>query len=271
MCMGVLYLYNSWSKTVIETTLDRERWYKEIALVTGASSGIGMAIAKKLSTLGMKVILMARRETKLQHLAGEINSQGGSAAIYPTDLRNTQLLERRFDEIKDHHGPIRLMVNNAGLGHYAPLISGETEYWRNMLEVNVLATCVCTRESVRHMRQHGDWGQVVHISSMSAHRVPEGSGVYSATKFAIRSLTESLRKELRDLESSIRIASISPGFVETEFAAHYHRSEEKAEQLYKQYPVLQPDDIAQSLLYILSQPQHVEVHDLLLRPTQQTN
>ncbi|MAD61668.1 MAG: short-chain dehydrogenase, partial [Myxococcales bacterium] len=103
----------------------------------------------------------------------------------------------------------------------------------------------------------------------SAHRVPQGSGMYSASKFALKSLTEGLRKELRELRSEIRVGSISPGFVETEFAAHFHRSVEKAEEIYRQYKVLSPDDIANALVYLLFQPAHVQVHDLLLRPTSQ--
>ena len=119
------------------------------------------------------------------------------------------------------------------------------------------------------MQDHGEWGQVIHISSMSAHRVPEGSAVYSATKFAVRSLTESLRKELREAKSQIRIAAVSPGFVETEFAEKYHKSKQKAVDTYASYAVLQSEDVAQSVLYILGQPPHVQIHDVLMRPTQQ--
>jgi len=119
------------------------------------------------------------------------------------------------------------------------------------------------------MRQRGGKGHVVHISSMSGHRVPGGSGVYSATKFAVRSLTEGLRQELRQAGLDIRVSSISPGFVETEFAAQYHQSQEQAESLYSQFPVLQPEDIANTVAYILTQPDHVQIHDVLMRPTQQ--
>ena len=119
------------------------------------------------------------------------------------------------------------------------------------------------------MRAHGDWGQVIHISSMSAHRVPPGSGVYSATKYAVRSLTEGLRQELHAEQSSIRVCAISPGFVETEFAAQYHQSEEAAKATYSRYTVLQPEDIAQAVKYVLEQPPHVQLHDLLMRPTEQ--
>jgi NADP-dependent 3-hydroxy acid dehydrogenase YdfG len=138
-----------------------------------------------------------------------------------------------------------------------------------MLEVNVLALCICTREALTDMRGHGDTGHVIHISSMSGHRVPAGSGVYSATKYAVRSLTEGLRQELRAAGSAIRVTAISPGFVETEFAANYHGDEQAAERTYSQYPCIQADELADAVLYALSQPPHVELHDVLLRPTQQ--
>ncbi|MBW2256555.1 MAG: SDR family NAD(P)-dependent oxidoreductase, partial [Deltaproteobacteria bacterium] len=108
-------------------------------------------------------------------------------------------------------------------------------------------------EAVQDMRVRGDDGHVIHISSMSGYRVAPGGGVYAATKHAVRALTEALRGELRKLRSGIRVTSISPGFVET----------------YGRYPVLQVDDIARSVAYVLAQPPHVQVHDILLRPTQQ--
>ena len=241
----------------------------EVAIVTGASSGIGAAVAVELAALGMRVALLARRREKLDHLVAQIQADDGRAYAYPIDLRDTDALEETLARIHRELGPTRALINNAGLGHAAPLTSGRTTHWREMLEVNVLALCVCTREVVSQMRAHGDWGQVIHISSMAAHRVPEGSGVYSATKFAVRSLTEGLRQELRGDGSSFRVSSISPGFVETEFAAHYHRSEEKARSIYNQYHVLSPEDVARQVTFVLTQPPHVQIHDLLLRPTEQ--
>lgn len=255
----------------MESTQRKEpfTWQGEVAVVTGASSGIGRSIAKHLADLGLTVITLARRLDRLEALCAQLNQDQQRAFAYQIDLRDPVEIEQCFPLILERHGPIRLLVNNAGLGHASPLTSGSTEDWRETLEVNVLAPSVCTREAVQQMRAHGDWGQIVHISSMSAHRVPQGSGMYSASKFALRSLTEGLRKELRELGSDIRIGSISPGFVETEFAAHYHRSEEIAHELYRQYTVLSPDDVAQGLVYLLTQPAHVQVHDLLLRPTHQ--
>ena len=122
---------------------------------------------------------------------------GGRFHPVACDLRNESDILRMFAEIETLWGGVDILVNNAGLGHKAPLLSGSTEHWREMLDVNILALCVCTREATRQMHARGQ-GHVIHISSMSAHRVPPNSGVYSATKFAVRSLTEGLRQELRE-------------------------------------------------------------------------
>jgi NADP-dependent 3-hydroxy acid dehydrogenase YdfG len=138
-----------------------------------------------------------------------------------------------------------------------------------MLEVNVLALCIATREAIADMRRRGDAGYVIHISSMAGYRVPRGSGVYAATKHAVRALTEGLRQELHALESGIRVSAISPGFVETGFAGHYHKQPDAAERTYGRYACIQPEEIADAVVYVLSQPPHLQVHDILMRPTRQ--
>jgi NADP-dependent 3-hydroxy acid dehydrogenase YdfG len=240
-----------------------------VAMVTGASSGIGRAIALKLAQEGYRLALGARRLERLEELATELQALGAEVLIQAVDLRQEADILAFFQAIRQRWGGVDVLINNAGLGHKQSLLDGDTEAWRDMLEVNVLALCICTREATRDMRQRGGKGHVVHISSMSGHRVPGGSGVYSATKFAVRSLTEGLRQELRQVGLNIRVSSISPGFVETEFAAQYHQSQEKADALYSQFPVLQPEDIANTVAYILTQPDHVQIHDVLMRPTQQ--
>jgi NADP-dependent 3-hydroxy acid dehydrogenase YdfG len=244
-----------------------ERFRDRIALVTGASSGIGAATARMLAREGMKVAVTARRTERLDALAAE----HGADRVLPIgcDLRDPAAIARLFEEVRARGGGVDVLVNNAGLGHAAPLVSGDTEHWREMLEVNVLALCVCTREALRDMRARGDDGHVVHVSSMAAHRVPKESGVYSATKFAVRSLTEGLRVELRALRSRIRVSAVSPGYVQTEFAEHYHRSAEVAAKTYGRFPVIQPDDVASTIRHVLSLPPHVQVHDVLMRPTEQ--
>lgn len=185
------------------------------------------------------------------------------------DLRQEAQILDFFAQVRQQWGGVDVLVNNAGLGRKASLLEGETAAWREVFEVNVLALCICTREAVQDMRQRGDRGQVLHISSLSGHRVPASNGIYAASKFAVRALTEGLRQELRQAQSQIKVTAISPGYVQTEFAEKYYQSASQAAELYGQYPVLQPQDIAEAVWYILSQPDHVQVHDLLLRPTQQ--
>lgn len=246
-----------------------------VAIVTGASSGIGAAIARSLALRGMTVFAGARRKERLDALAREVeNTSNNSGEIIPVevDLRDFASIDRLFAEVDARvtgDSPLQILVNNAGLGHSTPLMSGDREKYKEMLEVNVLALCVCTKEAVSRMQAANTAGHIFHVSSMSAHRVPDGSGVYSATKFAVRSLTEGLRKELREAGSSIRVSAISPGFVETEFAAHFHQSEEKAKETYGQFDVLQSEDIAEMVAWLFDQPPHVEVHDILVRPTAQ--
>ncbi len=249
-----------------------ERWRGKVALVTGASSGIGAACARRLAAEGLRVAACARRRERLDALAGE------NAAIvpFPVDLRDEAATLAMFAAVRERLGGVDVLVNDAGLGRRAPLAGGEAgtadaaAAWREMLEVNVLALSICTREAVKDMRARGDAGHVIHISSMAAHRVPEGSGLYSASKFAVRSLTEGLRQELRELKSGIRVTAVSPGFVETEFAAVYTGSEDVARKTYARFKCLAPDDVADIVLFALSRPPHVQIHDVLVRPTDQT-
>lgn len=250
-------------------TYGMERWRGRVALVTGASSGIGRATATRLAREGMRIAICARRADRLEELAHELSELGAEVLAKPTDLRDERAIAALFATIRERFGGVDLLVNNAGLGHESPLTRGSTEHWREMLEVNVLALCVCTREAVQDMRARGDDGHVVHISSMAAHRVPSNSGVYSATKFAVRSLTEGLRQELRELGSNIRVSAISPGFVETEFAAVYHGSESVAREIYGRHEVLTGEDVAEMVAWIVGAPPHVQVHDVLVRPTHQ--
>jgi NADP-dependent 3-hydroxy acid dehydrogenase YdfG len=242
---------------------------QQVAMITGASSGIGRAIALKLGQEGYRLALCARRLDRLQDLRDKLRAMDADVLVEVADLRQESDILAFFEVVRQRWGGVDVLINNAGLGHKQSLLAGDTEAWREMLEVNVLALCICTREAIQDMRRQGGTGQVIHISSMAAHRVPVGSGVYSATKFAVRSLTEGLRQELRQEDLNIRVAAVSPGFVETEFAARYHKSQEKADALYGQYPVLQPKDIANTVAYILNQPAYVQIHDVLVRPTQQ--
>lgn len=243
---------------------------RPVALVTGASSGIGRAIARRLAADGYDLAICARREDRLAEAADLLRRQDINLLSQTVDLRDEAQILDFFAAVDAKWGQLDVLINNAGLGHKESLMTGKTEAWREMLEVNVLALCICTREAIRLM-QPANAGHILHVSSMSGHRVPAITGVYSASKFAVRSLTETLRRELRAANSNIRISSVSPGIVETEFAEKYHQSAEKAKQTYRQFDVLQAVDIANAVAYALSQPDHVEINDILVRPTQQTS
>ena len=236
-------------------------------IVTGATSGIGWAIATLLCKKGHHIIALGRRKNRLEALKVSLQKPNGTIEIHTVDLRQSHDIISLFEKLP----PIDALINNAGLGHASSLIDGDPNDWRETLEVNLLALAICTQKAVQSMIKHHISGNIIHISSMSAHRVPAGSGMYSASKFAVRSLTEGLRQELRERALPIRVTSVSPGFVETEFAEHYHKSKEKAQEIYGQYQVLHAEDIAHQVDVILALPPHVEIHDILLRPTQQQN
>ena len=242
------------------------------ALVTGASSGIGAATARALAAAGASVTIAARRADRLERVAAEIRGSGGAVAVQPTDMRREDDVRRLFAVARDRFGGVDVLVNNAGLGRAAPLSTGATELWREMLEVNVLGLAIATREAIQDMERRGVAGHVVHVSSMAGHRIPGADGgVYAATKFAVRALTEALRQELRARKSEIRVTAVSPGYVHTEFAEVFTGRSGADDELARRVRVLDPRDVAEAVLWVLTRPPHVEVHDVLARPTAQKN
>jgi NADP-dependent 3-hydroxy acid dehydrogenase YdfG len=239
------------------------------AIVTGASSGIGVATARALVAAGASVTLAARRLDRLEALAAEL---GTKAAVQPTDMRREEDILRLFASARERFGGVDILINNAGLGRSAPLSSAPTEPWREMLEVNVLGLCIATREAIRDMERRNHAGHVVHVASMASHRVPSpDSGVYSATKFAVRALTEALRQELRARNSPIRVSAVSPGHVFTEFADVFSGRPGSAAEIDRRSKILEPQDVAEAILFVVTRPPHVQVHDVLMRPTGQRN
>jgi len=239
------------------------------AIVTGASSGIGSATARALAAAGAAVTLGARRVDRLEHLAAAL---GAKVAVQPTDVRREADILRLFAVARERFGGVDILVNNAGLGRAAPLGSAPTELWREMLEVNVLGLAIATREAIRDMERRGVAGHVVHVASMAAHRVPgPESGMYAATKFAVRALTEALRQELRARKSPIRVTAVSPGHVFTEFADVFTGTPGAQAAIDSRFKILEPGDVAEAIVWVVTRPPHMEVHDLLVRPTAQKN
>jgi NADP-dependent 3-hydroxy acid dehydrogenase YdfG len=242
------------------------------AVVTGASSGIGAETGRLLAAAGARVVLAARRAERLEALAAELVRGGAEVVAQPTDMRREADVLRLFAVARERFGGTDVLVNNAGLGRWAPLSSAPTEAWREMLEVNVLGLCIATREAIQDMERRGVGGHIVHVSSMAGHRIPgPDGGVYAATKFAVRALTEALRVELRARESPIRVTAVSPGHVLTEFADVFSGRPGAAAEIDRRFKILEARDVAEAIVWALMQPAHVEVHDLLVRPTAQRN
>lgn len=240
------------------------------AVITGASSGIGESIALELAARGASLTLTARRGERLEDLGSRITAAGGEAPLLVVaDLRRSEDIGRIFEESVTRWGGLDILVNNAGLGRKAGFQDGATEDWREMLEVNVLALAVACREALGCFDSRKG-GHIVNVSSMAGHRIPPQGGFYAATKFAVRAITECLRQELRALGSPSRVSEISPGFVATEFHEVLYRGDaEKIAAGFPEYRVLDPQDVAASVVHILEAPAHVAIHDILIRSNEQ--
>ncbi|XP_050403644.1 dehydrogenase/reductase SDR family member 11 [Patella vulgata] len=246
-----------------------ERYEGRVALVTGASSRVGEATVKLLVTHGMKVAACARSFDKLKTLAESVSCERGEVLPIRCDLRKEEDIAAMFVEIKNKWGGVDVCINSAGLALDAPIIDGDSQQWKNMWEVNVMALCLCTQESVKSMRERGvDDGHVINLNSLSGHRVGR-SHFYSATKYAVTSLTDGIRWELRGIKSHIRVTSISPGLIKSNFAKTMLGDEAAAEEVYASRQALQPEDIAKEIEFVLASPPHVQIHEIMVRPTEQ--
>ncbi|XP_031353431.1 farnesol dehydrogenase-like [Photinus pyralis] len=241
-----------------------ERWCGKVAIVTGASAGIGASIAEKLVEAGVIVAGLARRVDRIQSLADRLSHHRGKLHALQADVRLEEDVVRSFKWVKENLGPIHILVNNAGIVRNTSLINGDAELWRQTFDTNVLGLSIATREAVKDMRANGVVGQIIHINSILGHIVPyiENFNVYIGSKHAVTALTETLRQELNAIGSKIKISMVSPGVVDTEFPLD---SESLAKQ-WKQIAHLSADDVANAVMYVLSTPPHVQIHDIIIKP-----
>lgn len=247
-----------------------ECWKDRVAVVTGASSGIGRQIALDLVRSGMRVAGIARRAERLRETRDALGELGGRFHPYRCDLGNHGEIPGVFALIEEQLGPPAVLVNNAGAGYDEPILSGNISRWREMIDLNVLALCACTQEAASRMVKDEAIGYIINISSLSGHRVHSAEGVfYAATKHAARAVAEGLRRELHGTRRPVRVSSISPGLVDTEFIANYHQGRQGDSFLTTDSPCLTPADISRAVVFLLSQPLHVQIQDILLRPREQ--
>lgn len=243
----------------MRTTLDTK-----VALVTGASSGIGRATALALSEAGAKVAVGGRRAGRI---AGLVEEAPGEMLALDMDVTDPQSVRDAVEATVDRFGALDVVVNNAGLMLNGLVLGADTTQWTRMIETNLLGSMYTVHASLPHLLESK--GTVVQISSTSGRTSSAGTGAYSATKFGITAFSEALRQEVT--EQGVRVVVIEPGFVSTELISHSTSpaSRAMAKKLAESMRTLRADDIAAAVLYAVTQPHHVAVNEILVRPTDQ--
>lgn len=239
-----------------------------VVAITGASSGIGEATAELVAERGGAVALGARRKDRIDALAERISSAGGTAVAIETDVTDEASANAFVRGAAEQLGGLDALVNNAGLMLLGKIEGANTEDWRRMVEVNCLGLLYCTQEAIPLLRERGG-GHIVNVSSVAGRQARVGVGAYNLTKFGVTGFTEALRQE--GVASNIRVSSVEPGFVDTEL--EMHNTSEIREVLRKRYEntgkILESQDIANAIVYVIEQPEHVNVNQVLVRPTGQ--
>jgi NADP-dependent 3-hydroxy acid dehydrogenase YdfG len=241
----------------------------KVCVVTGASSGIGEATARRLAGAGAAVALVARRGDRLDALAKEIEKDGGKALPIQSDITDEDQARAAIEKAQSELGRLDVLVNNAGVMLLGPIQGADTSEWKRMVDVNVMGLLYCTYHALPVMRDQGG-GHIVNLSSVAGRTASLGVGVYNATKWAVGAFSESLRQEA--LHLNVRVTIIEPGMVVTELQEH--TTNEMARQamdrmLADTKAPLQAQDIAEAIFYATSQPAHVNVNEILVRPTEQ--
>ena len=243
----------------------RGRW----ALVTGATSGFGEAIARALAREGASVAITGRRGDRLAAVAEEIRSQHGVEVVpLVFDVRERDAVSRELTQAKGLLSKLDIVVNNAGLAlALEPVTTGNPDDWDQMLDTNVKGLLYVTRIVLPGMVERGH-GHVVNIGSVAGHTVYPGGAVYSASKFAVRAISDSLRWDV--LGTGVRITNVEPGLAETEFSlVRFKGDAPKAKAVYEGMEPLRAADVADAVVWAVTRPQHVNVQSILLMPTDQ--
>ncbi|MFG2073818.1 SDR family NAD(P)-dependent oxidoreductase [Nonomuraea maritima] len=237
----------------------------KVVLVTGASSGIGEATALALSAEGARVAVGARRADRLESLASKAP---GEVLTLDLDVTDQESVRAAVASTVERFGALDVLVNNAGLMLSGPIANADTTEWTRMVETNLLGSMYTVHAALPHLLESR--GTVVQISSTSGRIVHAGGGVYAATKFGITAFSEALRQEVTT--QGVRVVIVEPGFVATELVSHITDPDrrEMARRLGASMRTLQPEDIANAVVYAIGQPEHVAVNEILVRPTDQT-
>lgn len=248
-----------------------KRWSGKVAVVTGASTAIGAAISKELVRAGMIVCALARRRDKVEKLRASLFDVAGNLNCVECDITEEEDVKHAFGWIESAYGGVDLLVNNAGIVTKCLLTEkGNTKDLYKTMETNIIGLCLCTREAIKSMKSRDVHGQIINVNSIFGHKVHQAvpgtrplNGMYPASKYAVTAITECIRQELIYLETTIKVSSISPGLVDGDIVAHYTESEN---DLVKYMPKLKPEDVAEAVIYAITTPDHVQIHELIIKP-----
>jgi NADP-dependent 3-hydroxy acid dehydrogenase YdfG len=244
-----------------------------VALVTGASSGIGAATAARLASNGAAVALIARRKDRLEALASSIRREGGTAVVLESDVTVEQQAIDAVEQTVAELGRLDILVNNAGVMLLGPIVGAPVTEWEQMVELNVLGLLYCAHAALPHLLAAADDGprrvaDLVNISSVAGRVAGRWRGVYNLTKFGVGAFSESLRQEVT--KRHVRVSLVEPGIVTTELTTH--NREQVLETMRPQMAGIEPmqaEDIADAISFIVTRPRHVAVNEILIRPTEQ--
>jgi clavulanate-9-aldehyde reducatase len=241
----------------------------KVAAVTGASSGIGEATALALAQAGYSVAIAARREDRLEQVAKRIGDDGGKAEVFACDVTDEEQARSFVEGANERLGRLDVLINNAGVMLLGPVDGADTEEWRRMVNVNLLGLLYCTHTALPIMREQGG-GHIVNVSSVAGRQANLGSAVYNLTKWGVNGFSEGLRQEA--LHSNIRVTIVEPGMTESELLDHNKNPMvlEAAKNMREQMgEPLTSEDIANGIVYAVTQPARVAVNEVLIRPTRQ--
>lgn len=224
----------------------------KVAVVTGAGSGIGEAIATLLHEEGVKVILAGRNKDKLQNVASQLAQD--SVKVVPTDVTKKEEVDELIKIAQQTFGGLDIVINSAGQMLSSKITDYQVDEWDSMIDVNIKGTLYTAQAALPTMLEQSS-GHLINIASISGFEVTKSSTIYSATKAAVHTITQGLEKELA--KTGVKVTSISPGMVDTAITAAYNPTDRKK---------LEPQDIAEAVLYALTQPKHVNVNEITVRP-----
>jgi len=243
----------------------------KVVFITGASSGIGGSCARAFAREGARLVLAARRRSRLEELEAELGfARGTQIHLLEIDLREQQAVEKAVDELPAAWREVEVLVNNAGLSRgLDKLHEGKISDWEEMIDTNVKGLLYVSRAVIPGMVKRGR-GHIINIGSIAGFEVYPNGNVYCATKFAVRALSKGLRLDL--LGTGLRVSNVDPGLVQTEFSlVRFHGDGERAKKVYQGYTPLSPDDIADAVLYCATRPPHVDVSEIVVMPTDQAS